>query len=291
MLKRLADHMNVSASWRLASATIAAAIMLIGCDAELMPSGDLTGNTINLDVPQKIRRVSAVNLDAVGAVANVNGVNYEMSRSGSQFQTTITLEPDTTSVGVELRFTETLDSGTVINLAIHPRQTRELVAGNNVMEFFEEDFNTNVFDFDQDGLSNLQERNLGTDPLTFSQIQQTRQLTMRFPLPLNIPEPLDTQAIVIFDGTPRAYSRVGSQIVASGVITTLEDINVEILLTRRIQNQSIRIANSMLTVAAGFDDVSQQLAGSDFDFTRDDDGDGRSNIEEIRAATNPLVAD
>lgn len=291
MIQRLADHINVSAMWRLASATITAVILLSGCDAELTPSGELTGNTINLDVPEKIRRVSAINLDAVGAVANVNGVDYQMSRSGSRFQTTITLEPDVTFVGVELRFTETLDSGTVINLAIHPRQTQDVVTGNNLMEFFEGNFNTDVFDFDQDGFSNLQERNLGTDPLTFSQIERTRALTVRFPLPLNIPEPLDTQAIVIFDERTIGYRPVGSQIVANGTITTLEDIDVEILLTRIVQGQRISIGNATLTIAIGFDDVTRQLAGSDFDFTRDDDGDGRSNIEEIRAATNPLIAD
>lgn len=282
---------SLKSATRLAALTLA--VMLSACDAQ-SPAGSINNNSIELGIPTKIRNVAAVNLDAVTAIANVTinneggGQDYSMARVGDRFQTTISLE-NATSVSVNLRFSEQLDSGDVINLARHSQITREVGSGNIVMEFFEGGFDDN-FDDDNDGITNLQERNLGTDPLTPSQVRQNRQLSVEFTLPANLPDPLVTQSIVTFDGVPRAVSRVGNNLTITGSITTLNDVDIEVVLLQRVNNRQVVLATATRTIPAGFDDLSQPLTDGDFDFSRDDDGDGQTNLEEVRNGTDPFTA-
>ena len=263
-------------------------LSLAGCNADQMSTGELSNSALELGIPQKIRQVSAVNLDAVTAIANVNGTDYPMERSGNRFRTTITLD-NITSVAVNLRFTETLDSGYVLNLATHSQVTRNVDSSNITMEFFESDFDTN-FDDDVDDITNLRERELGTDPTVFSPLNQTRDLTLRFTLPDNIPNPIVTQSIVTFEGIPRAQTRTGNDFAATGSVATLADVAVEVLLTQQVSTGRVVLATSTSTVTAGFDDFTLELASADFDYSRDDDGDGRTNIEEVRSNTDPFSA-
>lgn len=276
---------------RMAIATLAC--LLASCDADTS-AGRMSGGAIDLGIPEKVRRVSAVNLDAVSAIANVtinsddSGQDYEMTRSGDRFTTIITLE-NATSVSVNLRFSETLDNGVILDLARHPQVSSAVGSNSIVMEFLESGFLDN-FDDDNDGITNLQERNLGTDPLSPTSVQQTRQLTVQFTLPAQLPDPLVTQSIVTFGGIPRAVSRIGNELTITGVITTLEDVDVEIFLLQNVSNRQVVLATSIITIAAGFDDLSQSLSDSNFDFSRDDDGDGQTNLVEVRNGTDPFTA-
>lgn len=265
-----------------------AAVVLAGCNSSEAPTGVLTSGTLDLGIPEKIRQVSAVDLDAVTAIANVNSVDYPMTRNGDRFQTTITLEP-VASVAVNLRFSETLESGYVLSLARHSQQTQQVDSNNITMQFFEADFDTN-FDDDGDSITNLQERELGTDPTVFSPVDDDRELTLTFSLPPNMPNPAVTQSIVTFGGVPRARTRNGDDFTVTGDIGTTTNVAIEVRLTQLVSTGRAVLAIATTSVAAGVDDLTLALTDSDFDFSRDDDGDGETNIEEVSNGTDPFSA-
>ena len=157
------------------------------------------------------------------------------------------------------------------------------------MEFLEQDFEDN-FDDDNDGITNLQERNLGTDPLVPSNVQQNRQLSIQFTLPANLPDPVVTQTIVTYDGRPIPVTRSGNDLSTIGTVATVSDVAVEVLLLQRINNQPVVLGTATVTIAAGFNNVTRSLSDSDFDFSRDDDGDGQTNLVEVRNGTDPFSA-
>ncbi len=271
--------------------TSAVALILAGCNSSEAPTGELNSSALDLGIPEKIRRVSAVNLDAVTAIANVNNVDYPLTRNGDRFQTTITLEP-VASVAVNLRFSETLESGYVLSLARHSQRTQSVDSNNITMQFFEADFDTN-FDDDGDSVTNLQERELGTDPTNSNNI--TRNLRVNFAVPDIVPDTLVVQPRVSFSDTPRAPQRLSplsSEFTVAGSIGTLNNVRVEIFLTQQISFTPGRVTLGTweTNLPAGFDDVTLDLLDSDFDFSRDDDGDGDSNLEEVRQGTNPFSA-
>ncbi len=265
------------------------ALALTGCNGTEAPTGQLDSGMIELGIPEKIRQVSAVNLDAVTAIANVNSVDYPMTRNGDRFQTTITLD-NVASLAVNLRFAETLESGYVLNLARHSQVTRNVDSNNITMEFFESGFDTN-FDDDGDSVSNLQERELGTDP-TFTD-NATRSLTLNFAVPSIVPAPEVIQPFVLFSGTPRVSRPENNGFTVTGTIGS-GTVPVEVRLIQRInvgtETRPLELAVANQTIASGFDSVTLELFDNDFDFNRDIDGDGVTNVEEVRNGTDPFTA-
>lgn len=267
-------------------------LSLTACNSNSSNSvaGQLDTGEITLAVPDRIRNVQAIDLENVIAVANVNDVDYPMSLINGRFQTTTAITVDAnSSVRVNLRFSERLDGGAEIILAQHTQVT-SVQNSNETIEFFNADYNTD-FDRDGDSISNIDERNLGTDPLVFSPIPANRTLNVTFDLPALIPDPQTTQAIVTYAGVPKAVSRTGNRFQISGSAPTSADITIEIILLQRFNNQSVVIATATEFVTAGVDVLNILLASSDFDFDKDRDGDGRTNVQELRLGTNPFIAD
>lgn len=271
-------------------------VCIAGCDAS-PETGRLQDNTLTIGIPDKIRRVSEVNLNAVTAIANVtfdnaaSGQDYVMDRFGEQFRTTISLN-NVSSVAVNLRFSEQLVSGEIIDLASHPQKSTVIGDGNNIIEFSESDF-TIDFDDDGDGITNLQERNLGTDPTVADEFRERRTISVSFIIPGEIPFPAITQRRVLIANSPRPIGLPdGFVFTSSGTVFTPDAVIVEVdLLQQLTPPQSVLLARSSTEIPIGFNDVSIQLNDNDFDYSFDDDGDGRTNIEEIRNGTNPVARD
>lgn len=265
---------------------VALACLLAGCEGDTTV-GQIVNNNLNLQVPEKIRQVSAVNLANVTAIAIVNNQTFPMNQSGDRYIATISLQ-QTDSLNIVIEFTELLDNGATIRLVNAQRVVT--VNGNRVTaDFTESDFNDN-FDDDSDGLSNLQERNLGTDPTSFTTFRENRELTLTFDTPAAIPNPLVTQPRVLFAGIPRGITQSGLSYTSSGFVTTLTEVEIEVRMSQQINSGRVVLAESVSTIAAGFDDTTVDLNDNDFDFSRDDDGDGRTNIDEVRAGTDPFAA-
>ncbi|MEM7256064.1 MAG: thrombospondin type 3 repeat-containing protein [Pseudomonadota bacterium] len=283
-MKKTRRHQSGKRSTALTA--VAIACLLAGCDAQA-PVGQLVDNNLNLQIPDKIRQVAAVNLANVTATATVNNQSFPMNLSGDRYIATISLE-QTNSLNIAIEFTEQLDNGATIRL-VNAQRVIAVDSNRITADFSEDDFNDS-FDDDSDGLTNLQERNLGTDPTTFTTFRETRELTLTFNTPAAIPNPLVTQPRVLFDGIPRGISQSGLTYTSSGVVTTLQEVEVEVRMSQQISSGRVVLAESISTVAAGFDDSNINLNDNDFDFSRDDDGDGITNLIEVRDGTDPFTA-
>jgi len=262
-------------------------LSLAGCDSDA-PTGQLDSHgVLSMAIPERIRNASAVNLSAVTATATVNGESYPMNLSGGRFIATIPVQSNGT-LTVSLRFEERLDSGVSITLA-SASKPHTVNGQSDVLNFTNEDFNTD-FDDDADGLTNIREREIGTDPITADQFSENRNLTLTFSIPGAIPFPAVTQPRVQVANIPRGVEIDGLTYTSRSSVTTLSPVTVEVILQQRIP-QTVFLARSITEVPAGFDNVSVQLNDNDFDFSLDNDGDGRTNIEEVRNGTNPFVPD
>lgn len=264
-----------------------------GCDSTSEIGQETDPGVVKFAIPESIRTVSAVDLNAVQAIATVNNEETSLTRNGNQFQTTISVEVNS-QVTVSLLFRETLPDGTVIDLAMHPAVTRIITTSDQRLEFFESGYQTD-FDFDGDGISNIAERELNTDPLTPSNLPLTRTIDVSFNLPGIILEPQITQAITTFSGAPRAVRRDGNFFQITGTASTGNNVIIKVILRQLQQfdgiNQTIVIADASRSVPIGIDNMDIQLEDSDFNFDIDSDGDGRNNLQELRQGTNPLISD
>ncbi|OED39075.1 hypothetical protein AB833_16150 [Chromatiales bacterium (ex Bugula neritina AB1)] len=263
--------------------------VLGGCDGSAeLSSGIASNEQITVSLPERIRNAAAVDLNAVQAVATVNGEEHILTLNGGKFQASISV-PSNTSFTIRLDFSETLPSGISIVLASY--QENISVAGTNqTVEFFDSDYNTN-FDNDGDGFSNIAERELNTDPLTFSNTPTLRTLDVEFNLPSVIPDPLVTQVIATFSGVPRAVRRTGNRFEVAGSVATGSEVAIEVILLQQFNNQRVILAVANQTLDVGVNAETLQLDDSNFDFDQDPDGDGRINIDELQAGTNPFVRD
>lgn len=279
-------------------ATIAALIFLTACDSD---NAQFSDGEFSLNPPQRIRNISAIDLNNVIAIATVNDSaetkQYTMTLAGNDsFRTDIDVAPDST-IRISMEFSENFTNGSQtarLILARHPPIDVQMNGTNQTARFFDADYNT-AFDRDRDGITNIDERNLGTDPLVFSPIgPTTRTINVSFILPPVVPNPNVTQVIAIYAEAPKLAVRAPSsnRFDISGTVPTSLDIPIEVNLIQDDDNgQRVLLARANSFVTAGSDNRNIQLGSNDFNFNQDPDGDGRFNVEEIRQGTNPFIAD
>ena len=122
-----------------------------GCDSQSSDGGiEIQPNQLSVSMPERIRRVQAINLDTVEAIATVNGQETRLERSGEQFRTSITV-PSNSAVNLSIRFRELLDSGGVLDLADFS-STVNVGSQNETLQLFNNDFSDAPFDLDNDCL-------------------------------------------------------------------------------------------------------------------------------------------
>lgn len=270
-------------------ATCVALLAMTGCDGKGLEqelSGQLEQDLLDVGLPQKIRRVTAIDPALVRGIATVNGTEYDLDRdpSDNRYKRAVTV-PANTGVSIQLMFSETLPDGSLLTLAAHQKNV-QVTTANQTVSFLERDYNTG-FDRDNDNISNLSERSCGTDPLSFT--QTFSNMNVSFTIPAFIADPAITQVIATFDGMVRQAQRRGSSNTfdVSGNPQSGNETSIEIILLQRIDNQSVLIASAEIQSCR--DVASLQLADSEFDSDFDDDGDGVSNLQELQSGRNPFV--
>lgn len=249
---------------------------------------------LSLDVPNRIRQVQALDIERVEAIATVAGQQFQLNRTGEQFRISLSI-PANSTVEVSILFQERLDDGGVLALTQH-NSTLSLGSNNQTLQLFDDDFDDTPFDNDNDQISNLAEREQETDPFEFNNPTdpgpENRDFTIRFALPTIINEPQITQVIATIAGTPRAVRRDGNDFEITGTATTRQSVRVEVILLQRLDNGvSLILANAVRTVPVGVQDVLLELTDNEFDFSRDEDGDGRTNLDEVQNGTDPTRPD
>lgn len=267
------------------------AFLLSSCGSdESNGSIEIQADRLSLTMPDRIRQVRELAIETLEAVATVDGQQYELIRTGEQFTVSITLASNS-DVNVSILFRERLADGGVLDLASYSSSLR-VGTVNQTLQIFNDEFNDSPFDIDNDQISNLVEREEGTDPFVFDTRPENRNISISFSLPRIIDDPQVTQVIATIAGTPRAVTRIGNNFQISGVATTRSAVTIEVILLQRLASGiSLVLADATQTVTSGVQAVAIDLTDDDFNFDRDQDGDGRTNLEELQNGTDPFRRD
>lgn len=267
------------------------AFVISGCGSnEGSTNIDVQGDTLSLTAPDRIRQVRALDIESLEAIATINGQETEFVRSGEQFRVSVPI-PSNSNVSISILFRERLDNGGVLNLA-NFSTTLDIGSTNETLQVFDNEFNDAPFDEDGDQISNLAEREEDTDPFVFDARPDNRSFTINFTLPGVINDPQITQVITTIAGTPRAVRREGNDFEITGLATTRASVTVEVILLQRLDSGiPLVLADATREVPSGIQDVFIELSDADFNFDRDQDGDNRTNLEELQNGTDPFRAD
>lgn len=273
---------------------MAALILLTACDSDtksvdrsLVP---VENPGLEFPLPEKVRTSLAVDFDQVSGVAVVNGTAFELLPiAGQQFQALVSDVPINSSVSVELMFTERLPDGRPLPLAGTDPMIFSVGTTDQMIQIPETQYSYD-FDADNDQISNIAERNDGTDPFV-PENAGTRTITVQFDIPQRIDEPDLVQALVIVADVARSQTpRQGRSIQSSGLVPNVNNIDVDVRLSQFFQGQAVPIAVGNDQVEAGDNDFTLTLTENQFNFELDNDGDGVSNFDELQAGTNPFIA-
>lgn len=270
----------------LLSATLLA---LAGCGGNTSGPSHTDGAN-GIQVPEKIRQSLAIDLSQVTGIATIGETNYPMQRVGDQYQVSIPNIPVNTQPTINLTFTERLPDGT--NLILATAAVRPTVRQTDrTVRVFESDFDYS-HDRDQDNISNIEERELGTNPLV-PENSTNRNVIVQFTIPQRINEPQITRVIAIVAGTPTVFSRRNDLITVTGVVPSSITVKVEILLQQVYEGEDgidgdVPIARAVTESAAGEEDLVVALTDTNFSFNFDSDSDGVLNIDEMHAGTDPF---
>lgn len=278
---------------------LAACLLLSGCDST-PTERQASGSSLDIQLPEKIRTSLAVDFTRVSGVATVNDRIFEMERLDDSFRAIVPDIPVNSELSIDLRFSETLTDGRILDLAQTAPEIFSVGSTDTTIEITEDEFSY-AFDDDNDGISNIVERNDGTDPFIPENVGN-RTITVEFNLPQRIEDPQITQALVLISDLSRAFEREDNFIQASGIVPNSNTIDVDIRLsqlielpnpdpTQEIELLRVIVAQALLQLDPGNDDQIVMLTDSDFNFDFDEDQDGTINLEEIQSGTNPVLAE
>ncbi|MDO6460228.1 sugar-binding protein [Granulosicoccaceae sp. 1_MG-2023] len=134
-------------------------ISLAACSSE--ETGPQAGAELRVSVPAFISSVRSVDLSALTATLELNGESRTMTRSGDVWSTTVSVAANSTHT-LSLSWSETV-RGRALPLGQYSTSVSVGESAQTVV-IASEDYNSEGFDLDGDGVSNLQERALSTNP-------------------------------------------------------------------------------------------------------------------------------
>jgi len=155
------------------------------------------------------------------------------------------------------------------------------------------DFEVALWDDDADGVSNYDEVRNGTDPLTFDQTADTPMFSS-MDFTITVPQHMSNELRVTvswgelqFDAQwqgDELWTAVSDRFVVGRTDTLIVDFYD--------RNGEVKLGSYRRLLSVFLNGLSTTTIDEEFD-TRswDDDTDGRNNFDEVRAGTDPLVAD
>ena len=270
-------------------------ITVSGCNGETAPSPASDDSGLNFELPEKLRTSLAVNPDQVSGILTVNGQTYNLERFDQRFRAIVPNVPANSNVTIALLFTETLPDGRSLDLARTEPQTILIGATDTTRTFNRQQYLYD-FDDDNDGISNIVERNDATDPFT-AENAGTRTVSVEYSIPQRINDPTITQIRALIADNPKAATPIGNgRFRSTSEVSILNSFDVEILLVQFIdvglnggsELAELRLAEASSPVEAGDQNLTIQLQDGDFSFAFDADGDGIVNIDEVQSGTDPF---
>lgn len=271
----------------------AALLALYGCDSGSSGlSGQITAGTEEgINAPDRIRESFVVDFAQVTGTLTINGQTFQMSRlANDQFQVQIPNIAVNSVVTVEVEYRETLPDGSDLLLGRSFPIEQSVGNSNLTINIPNSGFDYS-FDDDQDGISNIIEREQGSDPFT-PENSLNRSFLIQFNIPQRINEPAITRPIVLLNDMTRITSPPDGDflIISTGVVPSSFDVDIDIRLTQLFEGSEVLVAQAVNQQSAGEEDLFVVLTDEDFNFSLDNDLDGIFNIDELENGTDPFTA-
>ncbi len=278
------------------------AVLLQACDSpEDVPTDHITlsadqavqsganGTGLTVSLPERLRNASAIDPAAVRAIALVNGIETELQRNADgQYVASIQV-PARTSLTFSIQFFE-LYAGQRLMLA----STEQLISTgtqNTTINLQRGDYEFDIFDSDNDSVSNIVERENDTSPLDSSQrpdLMTIEVLAARPPVALNAGFTDYLFEVTAGSVTNSLAANIGDY-RNTFQIASVDPLNVTVRLIEQTTGQGLVIGSQARTL------TGDQLAGpvvflsNQYELGFDSDSDGVSNINELIAGTDLLA--
>ena len=261
-------------------------LLLVACGGEQVQMR----TDMMVPTPTAIRQVQAVDPTALSATVSVNGASFNLLPDSETGDWSATVDVPASGVtDVTITWFE-IYQGVRLQLA---QQTRSVDIGIDgaTVEFGDAYVVSGEgFDRDNDGFSNLDERNLNTSPIDSA--DRPDNATML--LTVNLPPQFallrgGVVAVAIRDGVDVPLIKQ-SDTLYTGSVNGLPT-NTEIALTVNVNSQrfsNVPVAQAMRTINLIAGENSVTVLAGDFSTAADSDSDGRTNIEEVRQNRDPL---
>ena len=284
--------------WRAFS--LLALIGLVACDSQsidsqLTDTGEpvvLDGTDIQVPLPQRLRTVSAIDLNAVSAVVTIDGIESQLQptapgQSGGQFSGQITV-PARSSFTVVIDFYE-MFAGQRLALA-RAEKVVTTSNGNASLNLQNEDYDFNLFDFDRDNASNLLERQFDTNPLDSSQVPDFVEVEVFAALPVAATNAGYTNYQIEASVGAEAVTAdaVGGPLSHTFRVPRRDSLAINVRLIENVSGRSIVFGTQARQVANPPESIRVVFDGTGYTFDTDEDADGVTDLDELIAGTDLL---
>ena len=263
-------------------------LTLAGC------GGEQLATPLSVATPTAIRQLQAVDPTALSATISINGASYNLLPDSESGNWSAVIDvPVSGETEVTITWYE-IFGGVRLQLA-QQTQTVDIGSDGGSVNFGDAYVVSGEgFDRDNDGFSNLDERNIGTSPIDNGDRPDNASMVLSINLP--------PQVAVLRGGVSAAAVRNGVDVPLVREADTLYTGRVSglptdtsVALTVRINSllhDSVVVASASRDISLITGENSVTIMAADFSTAADSDADGRTNIEEIRQNRDPLaVAD
>ena len=283
-------NLQEKALLKSSSPLLAILFALSGCDSD--DSFEQTNFAVGegIEAPERIRESFAVDFAQVTGLLTINGQAFQMSRlANNQFQVQIPNIAANSNVTVVVEYSETLPDGRELRLGRSMPMTQSVGNNDLTINISNDQFDYS-FDDDEDDISNIVEREQGTDPFE-PENSVNRLLSVQFNIPQRINDPAITRHTLIVNGIPRATNPPDGDflIVSTGVVVPSNfPVEIDVRLDQLFAGQPVPIAQAETQLDAGEEELSVVLTDQDFGFLFDQDQDGIINLDELENGTDPF---
>ncbi len=261
---------------------LAAAVALGGCVSESQ-----TPRLIEMPLPERIRNVQM--LGTVGAVVVVNGVRSNMQAVEGGFQATIAVPRNATST-IEVLYSEDFD-GQALTLASYSGDV-SVADQSSRLELRRSLFNYDAHDDDADSVNNLTEREQQTDPRDALDAPDMVTVNVFADRQQDLLQSNFTSFFVeaTVAGLTRRLQPDGNNFTGSFRIPAVVPFDSSVEVVESSTGQSLVVARQTRTVNSVFEQLGINFDAGAYDSSSDRDADGQSDLAELIAGTDPLVA-
>ncbi len=269
---------------------------LVACDALEEPASEQihilntesTGSELLIAEPLRLRSIRDIDPQAVRALVLVNGVETELQRNASGLFAGQIEVPAQSSFTVSVEYYEWY-AGEKLTLA-KTEQAVTTSAQDTTLTLQRNDYNYS-FDSDNDGVSNILEREYNTSPLDSAQLPQLVSIDVFVPRPSRLENiGFNNYQIEASVGSisHAAESSIGEYRNTFTVVRE-DPLNVNVRIVETVTGQQLTIGTQSIQVAGVQDSQSVIVSADDYNFELDEDADGVSNLDELAVGSDPFT--